>query len=167
MVHLTVCSYHVTYTFYSECTLCRWLIVKDLFDQNRCDHGSAECRCTLKHVCDMIRTHSQMHHADKYSQNNSFIWLVLLNACGFQFHHSYLNLRYRSSWKQRSSLTFRQLRNIDSLLNAYMTWWKLNSWVFVYNLNGCGFESRWSHLNFRCRVCFEQEVLWHSSNYIV
>ena len=34
-------------------------------------HGAfnrdSDCRLTLKRVCDMVRTHSQMHHADKYS----------------------------------------------------------------------------------------------------
>ena len=43
----------------------------------------------------------------------------------------------------------------------------LNGWVFVYELNGCGFESRCSHLNFRFRACFEQGVPWHSGNYRV
>ena len=43
----------------------------------------------------------------------------------------------------------------------------LNGWVFVYELNGCGFESRCSHLNFRIRACFEQGVPWHSRNYRV
>ena len=43
----------------------------------------------------------------------------------------------------------------------------LNGWVFVYELNGCGFESRCSYLNFRFRACFEQGVPWHSGNYRV
>ena len=38
----------------------------------------------------------------------------------------------------------------------------LNGWVFVYELSGCRFESRCSHLNFRFRACFEQGVPWHS-----
>ena len=33
----------------------------------------------------------------------------------------------------------------------------LNGWVFVYELS-CGFKSSCSHLNFRYRTCFEQEV---------
>ena len=37
--------------------------------------------------------------------------------------------------------------------------------VFVYELIGSGFESSWSHLNFRLRACFEQGVPWHSGNY--
>ena len=36
---------------------------------------------------------------------------------------------------------------------------------FVYELSGCGFESRCSHLNFKYCACFEQEVPLHSGNY--
>ena len=35
----------------------------------------------------------------------------------------------------------------------------LDGWVFVYELSGCRFDSRCCHLNFRYRVCFEQELL--------
>ena len=38
---------------------------------------------------------------------------------------------------------------------------------FIYELSGCGFDSSWSHLNFRFRACFEQGVPWHSGNYRV
>ena len=82
--------------------------------------ATIECGFTLKRVRDMMRTYSQMHRTDKYSQHSSIIWPV---------------------W--------------------------LNGWVFVYELNGCGFESSCSHLNFRFRACFEQEVPWHSGNYRV
>ena len=34
----------------------------------------------------------------------------------------------------------------------------VNSWVFVYELNGCGFESRCCHLNLRYRTCFKKGV---------
>ena len=34
----------------------------------------------------------------------------------------------------------------------------LNGWLFIYKLNGCSFESRCGHLNFRYHVCFVQEV---------
>ena len=43
----------------------------------------------------------------------------------------------------------------------------LNGWVFVYELSGCGFESRCGHLDFRYPACFEQGVTWHSGNYSV
>ena len=39
-----------------------------------------------------------------------------------------------------------------------------NRLLFVCKLSGCGFESHCCHLNFRCRVCFEQGVPWHSGN---
>ena len=35
---------------------------------------------TLKCICDMIRTYSQMHHRDKYSQRSSIICAVWLNG---------------------------------------------------------------------------------------
>ena len=41
----------------------------------------------------------------------------------------------------------------------------LNGWMSVYELSGCGFESRCSHSNFRFCACFEQRVPWHSGNY--
>ena len=34
----------------------------------------------LKHVCDMTRAYSQMHHTDKYSQQSYNIWSVWLNG---------------------------------------------------------------------------------------
>ena len=41
--------------------------------------ATIECGFTLKRVCDMIRTYSQMHRTDKYSQYSSVIWPVWLN----------------------------------------------------------------------------------------
>ena len=38
----------------------------------------------------------------------------------------------------------------------------LNGWVFIYELSGCGFESRCCHFNFKYGACFEQGVPWHS-----
>ena len=39
--------------------------------------------------------------------------------------------------------------------------------MFVYELSGCRFKYRCSHLNFWLRACFEQEVPWYSGNYRV
>ena len=52
---------------------------------------------------------------------------------------------------------------INCMLLPYYHWpvW-LNGWVFVYELSGCGFESRCYHLNFRYGTGFKQGVLWHS-----
>ena len=55
-------------------------------------------------------------------------------------------------------------RTLDHL--AKLAFW-LNSWVFVYEPSGCGFEFSCRHVNFWFRACFEQRVLWHSGNYRV
>ena len=39
--------------------------------------------------------------------------------------------------------------------------------MFIYELNGSGFESSCSHLTLRFRACVEQGVSWHSGNYRV
>ena len=48
----------------------------------------------------------------------------------------------------------------NSLLEA-------SGWVFVYELSGCGFETRSSHLIFRYCACFERGFYWHSKTYRV
>ena len=47
--------------------------------------------------------------------------------------------------------------------------WKVwpYGWVFVYELSGCAFKIRCSHLNFRFLACFDQGVPWHSVKYRV
>ena len=42
--------------------------------------ATIECGFTLKRVRDMIRTYSQMHRTDKYSQHSSIVWPVWLNG---------------------------------------------------------------------------------------
>ena len=42
--------------------------------------ATIECGFTLKRVRDMIKTYSQMHRTDKYSQHSSIIWPVWLNG---------------------------------------------------------------------------------------
>ena len=96
MVHLTVCSCHVTYTFQSESTLYSCLNVKGLLARSRrkiwslsdcnwtrthnhldrkwkLNHLAKLARFTLKGVHDMTRTYSQIHRTDKYSQYSSII----------------------------------------------------------------------------------------------
>ena len=64
---------------------------------------------TLKRVCDMIKTHCQMHYINKYSQHSSIICPVWLNGRvfvyklggrGFQSRCSHLNFQYRACFKQ-------------------------------------------------------------------
>ena len=92
-MHLTVCSYHVTYAFQSESTLYSCLNVKELLARNITSdmalvsskefldiQATVECGFTVERVGDMIRTYSQMHRTDKYSQHSSIIWPGWLNG---------------------------------------------------------------------------------------
>ena len=63
------------------------------FEQGVDIQAIIDCGCTLKRVCDMIRTYGQMRRTDKYSQHSSIILPVWLNGwvfvnklsgCGFQ-----------------------------------------------------------------------------------
>ena len=62
--------------------------------------------------------------------------------------------------------TYNQMYRTDKYSQHSSIIWPvwLNGWVFVYELSGCGFESRCSHLIFRYGACFEQGVSWHSGN---
>ena len=62
--------------------------------------ATIECGFTLKCVCDMIRTYSQMHCTDKYWQHSLIIWPVWLNGwvfvyelstCGFESSCSHMD----------------------------------------------------------------------------
>ena len=65
--------------------------------------------------------------------------------------------------------TYTQMHRTDKYSEHSSVIWAVwpNGWVLVYELSGSGFESSSSHLNFRFRACFEQEVPWHSGNYRV
>ena len=45
-----------------------------------CVFLSCNIRVFMWTICDMIRTHSQMHHINKYQQYRSVIWVVWLNG---------------------------------------------------------------------------------------
>ena len=70
---------------------------------------SNKCRFTLKLVCDMIITCSQMHHTAKNSLHSSVIWPVWLNGwvfiykltgCKFLSCCCHLNCRYGACFEQ-------------------------------------------------------------------
>ena len=123
--HLVVCSYHVSYAFQSESKLYSSLNVKKLLARNRreiwslshCNwtrtHNHLVRKGTLNHLAklasfkkrvrDMIRTYSQMHRTNMYSQHSSITkkgrpvwlngWVCLdeLSGCGFESSCSDLN----------------------------------------------------------------------------
>ena len=94
-----------------------------------------------------------LEHLDTAYQSSKFV-------C----HYLSLSLQ-RSSNPQTLIVRKRTLNHLSKF--DHLTIWSvlLNSWVF--ELSGSWFESRYSHLNFRYRVCFEQGIPWHSGNYRV
>ena len=145
----------------------------------------------------MIRTHSQMNRTDKYSQDssiylpvwlNGWVFIYELSGCGFESSCNHLNFRFRACfeqgvpWHQATTECGFTPKRVRDMIRTYSQmhrtdkYWQhcsiilpvwLNGWVFVYELSGCGLESSYSHLKFRFRACFEQEVPWHSGNYRV
>ena len=71
--------------------------------------ATIECGFTLKCMYNMIRSYSQIHHTDKYSQHSSIIWPVLLNGWVFVYE--------LSGWGFKSSYS-KSLRPI--MLNAVL-----------------------------------------------
>ena len=65
--------------------------------------------------------------------------------------------------------TYSQMHRTDKYSQHCSIIWSvwLNGWVFVYELNGCGFESSCSNIHFRFCACFDQGIPWHSGNYRV
>ena len=120
-VHLTGCSYHVTYAFQSESTISSCLNVKELLAQNKHDIWSLSDSIGDS-VRDMMITYSQMSHTDKDSQRSSIIGPVLLNGwvfvyeligCGSESHCCHSDFIYCACF-----LTFRKVYGVDSLWNA-------------------------------------------------
>ena len=67
----------------------------------------------------MIRTYSQRHRTDKYSQHSSIIWPIWLNGwvfvyelsgCTFESSCSHLNFRFRDCFEQRVPWHWRNYR---------------------------------------------------------
>ena len=69
--------------------------------------GTIECGFTLKGVCDMTRTYSQMHCTDKYSEHSSIILASLAKWWSVCFHEL-SGSGFKSSFSQ--------------LLSLYMLW---------------------------------------------
>ena len=65
--------------------------------------------------------------------------------------------------------TYSQMYHTDKYSQHSSIIWPvwLNDWVFIHELNGCGFESGCSHLNLRFCAWLEQAVPSDSGNYRV
>ena len=86
---------------------------------------------------------------DQISLSNCFYFLIYWAICVLQMFLSQavkltLSLSDRNGTGTHNHLV--RKRTLNHLANG---------WVFIYELSGCGFESRCSHLNCRYRTCFE------------
>ena len=65
-----------------------------------------------------------------------------------------MNFAIKMSHVNLSSSYFNHIQ-LRCVFQIFATVW-LNGGVLIYELSGCGFESRCCHLNFRNHACFEQ-----------
>ena len=143
----------------------------------------------------MIKSYTQMHGADKYSQFSSIIrsvcpngWVFVyeLSGCAFEYRCSHLKLDI-SVFSNKEFLDIHvsikcglTLKSVRALIRTYsqmqrrdkysqllsIIWWAgPKDWVFVNELSGCRFESPCSHFNFIYRACFEHGLPLHSGKY--
>ena len=106
-------------------------------------------------------------------------WFLAVFNISFKLTHLSRIFLFCNPWKHKESRGFQEVPNgnigekwvngntisdsIEIPTHNYLVrpvW--LNGWVFVYELSGCGFESRCCHLNVRYGACFKQGVPWHS-----
>ena len=116
------------------------------------------------------------------------MFVYKLSGCGFVSCCSHLNFRFLACFEQgvldiqatmecgfivtrvrEMIIRYTQIYRTDKYSQHSSIIWPvlLNCWEFLYELSGCGFESRCSDLYFRFRACFEQGVPWHPGNYKV
>ena len=165
-VNLTVFFYHLTYAFQSKYTLYNCFNVKELLAWSRSNIWSlANSNRTrthnyldgkrLNHLVKLAKWLSCVVsnylygvsdciylrcHLTVYSKQNSIISSVWLNCC--------VSICKLSGCRSQSNLFF-------STFFGYCSGYKV------------GFESCWSHLNFKYGASFEQEVSGHLRNYRV
>ena len=145
----------------------------------------------------IIRTYDKTYRTDKYSQFNSIIrsawandWVFVyeLSGCGFESCCSHVKFRYYGCfelevpWHSANIVcgftvkrvcetirTYSQMHRTDKYPQLSSIIWSLwpNGCVFIYEVSGSGFESCWSHLNFRYCACFRKRVPKHSGKHRV
>ena len=88
--------------------------------------ATIECGFTLKRERDMIRTYSQMHRTDNYSQHSSIIWPVWLN--GWVFVYQLSDCGFETSCSHLQGVSFPKLilphNDIGKLVNDCTHLWK-------------------------------------------
>ena len=105
-------------------------------------------------------------------------WNRLQTATGLEPRTTLVINKYSTVWPNWPKATTEcgfTLKRVHDMIRTYSQMqhssiiWpvSLNCSVFIYELSDCGFESPYSHLNFKFCACFEQGVPWHSGKYIV
>ena len=153
----TVCSLHVTYAFQIESTFYSCMDVKELLGRSRSDiwslsarngtgtHNYLVCKRTLNYLAKLAKWLS------------CFVGTCLYGAfdCVFLSCHVRLSEWIHTLWWPECLIVAWMHRTDKYSQHSSVIWpvW-LNSWVFVYELSGCGFESHCSHLNSLLAVIF-------------
>ena len=122
-VHLTLCC-HVTNAFQSESTPSSCLNVKELLARSRRDNWSLNDN-------NGIRTHNHLVRK---------LWSIF---------KEYIECRFTLKRVLDMIITYSQMHHANkySQLSSIIRPLWLDGWVFVYELSGCGFESRCCHLS--------------------
>ena len=87
--------------------------------------------------------------------------LHLLQVSSFLTFRQYIECRFTLTLARDMIITNSQTLRSNKYSQDNLVIWpaRLNFWFCIYELSGCGFESRCCHLNFRYGTCFEQEFL--------
>ena len=125
-MHLTVCSYHVTYTFQTKSTLFSYLNVKRLLAQNRCNIWSlGDCNGTRIHK--HLISKGTLNHLAKLPSGLScvLIWVLI---CTVSLTVSFYHVAYVFQSKSRlyryvnvKELPYRNRPDIWSLIDCNTT----------------------------------------------
>ena len=117
-VHLTICYYHVTYSFKSESTLYSCLNVKELLPRNRRSIISLSDN-------NRIRTHNHLVYKRILNRTNSEQWLPLHSGNYRMQIHSENPMLHDNN--VQSNALYRQM--LTTQLIIFSVW--LNGWVFL------------------------------------
>ena len=125
--------------------------------------ATIECGFTLKRVRDMIKTYSQMHRTDKYSQHSSIIWPAWLNGwvfvyelsgCGFESSCSHFTFRFRACFEQgvpwhsgnyrvwiHSETRTWHDKNIQSIFSLTCVAFLYFEYILIFCISSCAFAT--------------------------
>ena len=179
--------YCVTYEFQSESTFYSCLNVKELLAWSRHNISSLSDsngiwthnhlvrkqvrKWTLNHLVKLAKWLSCVVSTYQYGvipllSLKLQLWCLLWAKSSLTFRQT-IECRFTLKFVC-DMITYSQIHRADKYSKHSSINWPvwLNGWVFVYEpvyeLIGCGFESRCCYLNLRYGACFEQEVPWHS-----